>query len=178
MTYFDLYELPVGFQVNQAVLKKKFYALSRHYHPDYHTHLTEPEQREVLEKSSMVNKAYHTFAEEDETIRYVLEIKGLLEAEEKYRLDPEFLMEVMDINEELMELELDETREQLMNVEQKTNRLLLKIYDDVAGTLGSYQEGITSEEELLRVKDFYYRKKYLQRILDRIGGIRNIVSPQ
>jgi molecular chaperone HscB len=27
-----------------------------------------------------------------------------------------------------------------------------------------YQEGITSEKELLQVKEYYYKKKYLDRI--------------
>lgn len=177
MNHYELYALPVSFRIDPAGLKKKFYELSRKYHPDFHTHLGEGEQATLLETSSQVNKAYKIFSDEDETIRYLLQLKGLLEDEEKYGLDPAFLLEVMDINEELMELELDETAEQLIDVEQKTNRLLLKIYDDVAGTLETYQEGITSEEELLQVKDFYYKKKYLQRILDRIRGIRNIASP-
>lgn len=177
MNHYELYELPVSFRIDPAGLKKKFYELSRKYHPDFHTRLGEQEQAAMLETSSQVNKAYKIFSDEDETIRYLLQLKGLLEDEEKYGLDPAFLLEVMDINEELMELELDETGEQLIDVEHKTNRLLLKIYDDVAGTLETYQEGSTSEEELLQVKDFYYKKKYLQRILDRIRGIRNIASP-
>ena len=177
MNYFQLYDLPVSFRVDQSLLKKNFYLLSRQYHPDFHTRLTDQEQAVVLEKSSEVNKAYKTFSDEDDTIRYVLKLKNLLEDEEKYALDPGFLMEVMDINEELMELELDETAEQLVDVEHKTNHLLLKTYDDVATLLETYQEGVTSEEELLQVKDFYYKKKYLQRILDKISGIRNIATP-
>ena len=176
MNYFELYGLPVSFRVDQAALKKKFYALSREHHPDFHTHLGDQEQAAVLETSSQVNKAYKILSDEDETIRYLLQTKNLLEDEEKYGLDPGFLMEVMDINEELMELELDEKAEQLMDVEHKTNHLMLKTYDDVAALLETYQEGVTSEEELLQVKDFYYKKKYLQRILDKIRGIRNIAS--
>lgn len=177
MNYFELYDIPVSFRIDQALLKKKFYLLSRQYHPDFHTHLSEPEQAAILEKSSQVNKAYKILSDEDETIRYVLQVKNLLEEEGKYQLDPGFLMEVMDINEELMELELDESGEQLMDVEHKANHLLLKTYEDVAALLETYQEGVTTEEELLQVKDFYYKKKYLQRILDKIRGIRNIASP-
>lgn len=177
MNYFELYEMPVLFQVDQGLLKKKYYALSRQYHPDFFTNSPDEEQAGILEKASLVNKGYKILQNPDETIKYVLQLKGLLQEEEKFELDPQFLMEVMDINEELMELEMDENQEQLMNVEQKANRLMGKIYEDVAPVMDSYQDGVTTEEELLRVKDFYFQQKYLQRILDKIRGIRNIASP-
>ncbi len=177
MNYFELYEIPVSFQVDQGLLKKKYYELSRLYHPDFFTSSPGEEQAGILEKASQVNKAYKVLQSLDETIKYVLQLMGLLQEEEKFELDPQFLMEVMDINEELMELEMDENQEQLMNVEQKANRLMLKIYEDAAPVMDAYQEGVTTEEELLQVKDFYFQQKYLQRILDKIRGIRNIASP-
>ena len=177
MNYFELYQMPVSFQVDQGLLKKKYYELSRQYHPDFFTNSPGDEQAGILEKASQVNKGYKVLQNPDETIKYVLQLKGLLQEEEKFELDPQFLMEVMDINEELMELEMDENQEQLMNVEQKANRLMLKIYEDVAPVIDAYQDGVTTEEELLQVKDFYFQQKYLQRILDKIRGIRNIASP-
>jgi len=39
-----------------------------------------------------------------------------------------------------------------------------------------YQEATGTEEELLRVKEYYFRKKYVLRILDKIGQLRNIAS--
>ena len=42
--------------------------------------------------------------------------------------------------------------------------------------MAGYQEAVTSEKALLRVKDYYYRKKYLQRILDKIASSRNIAT--
>ena len=177
MNYFELYEMPVSFQVDQGMLKKKYYDLSRQFHPDFFTSSPDEEQAGILEKASQVNKGYKVLQNPDETIKYVLQLKGLLQEEEKFELDPQFLMEVMDINEELMELEMDENQEQLMNVEQKANRLMLKIYEDVAPVMAGYQNGVTTEEEMLQVKDFYFQQKYLQRILDKIRGIRNIASP-
>lgn len=177
MNYFELYEVPISFHVDQGLLKKKYYALSRQYHPDFFTNSPDKEQAGILEKASLVNKGYKVLQNPDETIKYILQLKSLLQEEEKFELDPQFLMEVMDINEELMELEMDENQEQLMDVEQKANRLMLKIYEDVAPVMDAYQEGITTEEELLQVKDFYFQQKYLQRILDKIRGIRNIASP-
>jgi molecular chaperone HscB len=174
MNYFELFEIPVGFKVDQKGLKQQFYALSRKYHPDFFTQSGEEEQADMLEKSSMVNKAYQTFLQEDATIQYLLTLKGLVEPEEKLQLNPSFLGEVMEINEQLMELEMDPGEAELAEVEATTNELLKRIYHDVEGTMAGYQEGITPEKALLPVKDYYYQKKYLQRILDKIASLRNI----
>jgi molecular chaperone HscB len=174
MNYFELYGLPVSLQVDKALLKKKYYELSRKYHPDFFTMSQQDEQANALTLSSDVNKAFKTFQDDDELIRYVLTIKGLTEEEEKYNLNPAFLMEVMDINEELMELEFEPDEEKVKQVETAANILLSKIYSDVEPIIANYKEGVTSEKELLQVKDYYFRKKYLDRILDKIHQLRNI----
>ena len=177
MNYFELYGIPVKLRVETAEIRKKYYELSRQFHPDFHSQSGEQEQEDALQQSADVNRAYKVFQDEDSTIRYVLMMKGLMEEEEKYALDPEFLMEVMEINEELMELEMEPGTETLGKVEEDANNLLNKIYKDVEVAIENYQEGISSEEELLRVKDYYYRKKYLQRILDKIAQLRIIAAP-
>jgi molecular chaperone HscB len=176
MNYFELYGIPVSFEVDPGVLKKKYYELSRRYHPDFFTQASPEEQADVLEKSSQVNKAYKAFRDKDATMQYLLEMKGLVEPEEKYQLDPLFLSEVMDINEQLMEWEMEEDPELLERAETAANELLKSIYDEVEQDMAGYQEAVTSEKALLRVKDYYYRKKYLQRILDKIASSRNIAT--
>lgn len=177
MNYFKLYDIPVALHVDAVSAKKTYYELSRRYHPDFHTQSDSEEQEEILQKSADVNRAYKIFQDEDSTIRYVLMMKGLMAEEEKYALKPDFLMEVMEINEQLMELEVAPDEGQLKAIGTDTNYLLKKIYDDVAAVIKNYKEGVSSEEELLRVKDYYYKKKYLQRILDKIAQLRNIASP-
>ena len=95
MNYFNLYNLPPSLSLNQAVVKERYYALSRKYHPDFYSQGTEEEQAEALEKSSLVNMAYKVFQHPDETIKYLLQWKGLLEEDEKYQLSPDFLMEML-----------------------------------------------------------------------------------
>jgi molecular chaperone HscB len=165
MNYFELFEIPVSLFVNPSAVQKKFYELSRKFHPDYYAQAEEAEQSEVLEKSSMVNKAWKTFQNPDTTIRYVLELHNLIEEEEKYQLDPEFLMEVMEINEELMDV--DEAAG-LKRTREKANELLSRIYEEVRPQIENYNDSKISREDLLGVKDYYFRKKYIYRILDAL----------
>lgn len=162
MNYFELFEIPVQLKVDTASLSKKFFALSKQFHPDYFANETEQVQADTLEKAALLNKAWKTFQSPDATIKYVLQEKGLLEEEEKYDLPPSFLMEVMDINELLMDSEepgqLDEIKFSITNLENE-------IYAPVKDIIENYKDGISSEKELLQVKEYYYKKKYLDRLL-------------
>ena len=172
MNYFELFEMPVSMIIEQQVLSKKYFELQRKYHPDFYTNATEWERDEMLEKSSLVNKAYKIFQVPDETIKYVLQQKNLLSEGEKYELAPDFLMEMMELNESLMEPEDSELEEMEVKIRQFENSL----YDQVRIIIEGYDEGITTEAQLLQVKDYYYKKKYLQRILERMSGMRNIAG--
>jgi molecular chaperone HscB len=174
MNYYELFGFPVGFSIDQAALKKRFFELSRQYHPDYFAQSDADAQAEALEQSAMVNKGYRTFSDPERTMQYLLELKGLVEAEEKYSLDPMFLAEVMELNEQLMELEFEPDPAALDQLAAQTETLSKNIYHDVEGIMAGYQEGTTAKEALLPVKEYYYQKKYLQRILDKIAALRNI----
>ncbi len=168
MTYFELFDIPVQLKVNTASLSKKFFELSRKYHPDYFTSEKEKVQADALEKSALLNKAWKTFQTPDATIKYVLQEKGLLEEEEKYELPPDFLMEVLEINEQLMETDETTDTAQLSSV---ISQLSSEIYEPVKEIVENYKEDITSEKELLQVKEYYYKKKYLDRIHRQLAGM-------
>ena len=167
MTYFELFEIPVQLKVNAASLSKKFFELSKKYHPDYFAGESEEIQAGVLEKSALLNKAWKTFQSPDATIKYVLQEKGLLVEEEKYELPPDFLMEVMDINEALMDADGSSATGSLQIT---INNLQSDIYEPVKEMVENYQDGVTTEKELLQVKEYYYKKKYIDRIRKELSA--------
>lgn len=167
MNYFELFEIPVQLKPDPAKLSSRFFELSRQYHPDYAATASAEAQASALENSALLNKAWKTFQSSDATIKYVLQEKGLLQEEEKYELPPDFLMEVLEINEQLMEKDETTNREQLSSL---ISQLSLDIYEPVKEIVEHYQEGITTEKELLQVKEYYYKKKYLDRIRKELAG--------
>ena len=169
MNYFELYNLPVSLQPNQQLVKQQFYALTRQYHPDFFTQSGDAEQADVLDKSSQVNKAFNVLRNPDETIKYVLQLKGLLEEEEKYQLPPSFLMEMLELNEQLADARLENDTSAIENIQLEINDIQQKLYEPVQAIVEYYQEGVTTEKELLQVKAYYYQKKYLNRILAGIN---------
>ena len=169
MNYFEIFGIPIQLKVDKNELPKKYFELSRKFHPDFYANTTPSEQNRALEITANLNKALKTFQNADETIKYVLQLKGLLEEEEKYQLPPDFLMEVLEINEKLMDAgDSDETK---LNLQSAIDNLQSEIYEPVKNTVEHYQEGVTAEKELLQVKEYYYKKKYLYRIQQQLNGM-------
>lgn len=171
MNYFELFDLPVSFLPPRDAVRKKYFELSKQNHPDHFAQAGEKAQADALEASAQINKAYKTFSNKQSTIKYVLELKGLLEEEEKYKLSPDFLMEMMEINEAVAELGFDEDPNRKTTIHQQLTTLENEIYEPVADIIENYQEGVTTQEELLQVKDYYFKKKYLARIYQALGGM-------
>ncbi|WP_083934968.1 Fe-S protein assembly co-chaperone HscB [Segetibacter koreensis] len=165
MNYFELYNLPVSFIPDMQQVKQKFYELSRKYHPDFYTNENEFEQADSLEISSEINKAYKVFQNKDETIKYVLQLKELLEDEEKYQLSSDFLMEMMELNELLTESKMGEDPAAIAAIKKIIENQQKDIYAPVKDIVEGYEEGKTTNKELLKVKEYYFKKKYLNRIL-------------
>ena len=165
MNYFELFEIAPTLRPDPAELRKKFFALSRRFHPDYHVQLDADNQQVALETSAVLNKAYNTLSSEQETIQYLLGWKGLLAENEKYALPPDFLMEMMELNEEAADAGDQQAKEKIL---EKIIQAENEIYAPVQDIIANYREGGTSEKELLQVKDYYFKKKYLERLQQQL----------
>src|SRR5688572_18326541 len=170
MNYFELFDIPVQLKVDKQALHKKFIELSKKYHPDYFATQDEEKQAEALAVSASLNKGWKIFQDPGETIKYVLQTKGLLEDDEKYPLPMDFLSEMMEINEQLAEARMDNDPGEISQLSSVIAKISKDIYEPVKKTVEDYQEGVTSEKDLLQVKDYYFKKKYLNRISRQLNG--------
>jgi molecular chaperone HscB len=169
MNYFELYNIPQSFHPDAAAVKKKYYELSRKYHPDRFTLADEESQKEALRMSAMNNEAYKVLNNADATMAYVLKLHGLLEEEEKYDLPPDFLMEMMDLNETISDYEMDAENETMKLQAAQALQEQLDTWDAQVAPLTDKFDPEKPDEALLKqIKDSYFRKKYLLRIKERI----------
>ncbi len=168
MKYFELFDIPVQLQVDKASLREKYFKLSRKFHPDYFVNNSSEDQGNALESSALLNKAFKTFSSIDETLKYVLQEKGLLQEEEKYQLSPEFLMEMMELNEAVSDANISDNPSDRINIIGQLKETEKELYAPVQNIIENYQEGVTTEEELLQVKDYYFRKKYINRLVNQL----------
>jgi len=169
MDFFELFKMQPQLIINKDLLRKKYFELSKKFHPDYFANTIQADQHQVLEESALLNKAYKTFSNKDETIKYILKEKGLLEDDEKYQLESSFLLQMMEINEEFSEAGLPDAETTRHSLSEKLIDLQNEIYAPVKNIIENYKEGITTKEELLQVKDYYFKKKYIDRLTSQLS---------
>ena len=168
MNYFDFYGIPESFTPNAAGLKQQFYALSKQYHPDFFANEDDAKQQEILELSTLNNKAYQTLSDPNKLLEYILRLHNLVSDGAKPQLPADFLMEMMDINERLMEIE---NAEQLAEVTGE----VLAIEGDINEGLQSLTQDYTElddtakESRLNDIANIYFRQKYLLRIKESLN---------
>ena len=163
MNYFELFGLPIGFQVDTQKLRAAFMEIQKASHPDKFAQGTSEEQEAALEQSSLANKGFTLLNQKEQILPYVLEIVGIMTPDEKYALEPDFLMEMMDLNEAWMDAE-DETSKQA--IIQQVEQLKNDIYTPIQSFMEVDQIDSISQEAMLQIKSYYYKKKYLDRILE------------
>ncbi|MBL7718443.1 MAG: DnaJ domain-containing protein [Flavipsychrobacter sp.] len=159
------------FRPDGGEVKKKYYELSRKYHPDRFTLADAATRDEALRTSALNNEAYRVLTDTDATMAYVLKLHGLLEEEEKYTLPPAFLMEMMDLNEAVSDYEMEPANESLKQAAEGTLASQLAEWaGEVAPLVAAYGTEAADKALLERLKDYYFRKKYLLRIKERIDS--------
>ena len=175
MNYFDLYELPISFNPDQNAIKQKFYALSKKYHPDFYINESQEKQDEVLELSTLNNKAFQVLKDDQKRLHYILELKGQLIEGENYSLPQSFLMEMMDVNEAIMELEFDSDEAKLKTLISQISDIEISLSNDLKTLTSSFDTNNETDQEnsLKAIKDLYYRNKYLLRIKESLNKIKH-----
>lgn len=174
MNYFELYDLPLSFQIDSALVKKKFYELSKRYHPDFYVNESDEKQAEILELSTLNNKAYQILSDPLKRIEYVLSLNNMLADGDKYVLPQDFLMDMMDVNEALMEMEFDHDELKLTELSTQVDEMELSLFDELKRNTNEFDqlEGADANNILLKVKDIWYRQKYLMRIRESLNKFR------
>lgn len=163
MNYFELFGLPIGFQVDTQKLRTAFMEIQKASHPDKFAQGTSDEQEAALEQSSLANKGFTLLNNKEQILPYVLEILGIMTPDEKYALEPDFLMEMMDLNEAWMDAEDDASKQTII---QQVEQLKNEIYAPIQSFMEVDQIDSISQEAMLQIKSYYYKKKYLDRILE------------
>jgi molecular chaperone HscB len=169
MNYFEFYDLPISFLLDENVLKKKFYANSKRYHPDFFTLESEERQNEILELSTRNTQAYKTLSDFDRRMKYILDLKGVLEEEGKNTLPQDFLMDMMDINEAIMELEFDFDETMYQKAIKDAQNIENQLFEEIKPIIETYQDQETTTSDLKKVKIFFLKKRYLLRILENLS---------
>jgi molecular chaperone HscB len=102
--HFELFQLPVAFELDPRSLEKAYRDLQREVHPDRYVNATPAEQRLAAQWATQANEAYRTLKSPLNRGRYFLKIHGIDTEEESNTSMPlEFLMQQMEWREAVVD---------------------------------------------------------------------------
>ena len=169
--YFAFYGLPESFLPDEAALKRLYYAKSRETHPDFHATTTPENQAEMLRQATLNTDAYRTLSHSDQRMAYLLRQHGLLDEGKQEQLPPDFLMDMMDLNEQLMELESTPDAATQAQIAAEVQALSDTLDAGIQPVLAGY-EGLPTDHRpaaLQQIRTYYLKKRYLLRIQQQVA---------
>ncbi|MFM2419939.1 MAG: hypothetical protein RL385_4662 [Pseudomonadota bacterium] len=102
MDAFDVLQVPARFSLDVADLEARYRELQRALHPDRFVHAQASERRESLSRAMAVNEAYRVMTDDLRRAELLLTRAGR-RASTTDPVEPELLMEIMELREELAE---------------------------------------------------------------------------
>jgi molecular chaperone HscB len=158
MNYFELLGIEEAFSIDSNLLRKNYLQRSRDSHPDLVGILAEAN----LDHSSELNAAYETLKNPVLRILYILNLNDISVDAKSVLLPQDFLMEMMDINEEIEEAKGSDHLMQKAN--QKLNALNSDLESEYKEVLDHYSLKSKNAEVLDSMRSYYMKNNYLKRL--------------
>ena len=133
---FQIFDLPVDFQLDEKALNTRYLELQKALHPDNFVSSSALEQRVAMQKSTEVNDALKTLKD---PIFRAEAIIALNTGEQKSTQDVAFLMQQLQWREQLEELEHQKDEEAL-------NAFAKEIKQETQSLLTALSESLTSQQ--------------------------------
>lgn len=160
----------MSFTVDEAAVKRQYLLNSRKYHPDFHSLADEQTQTRALEISTRNNEAFEVLTDPDARMQYILREKGMLDEETvQGALSQDFLLDMMEINEVVMELEFDFNQKQYDEALTHLQELEAALETAIQPLLNTWTEQTHQPGQLEQVRDFFYKKRYLLRTKENLS---------
>ena len=170
--YFDFFGVQRKLELNEADLQKRFYELSKQWHPDRFSRKSAAEQAEALDVTSLLNDSYRTLREPVKRAEYLLTEEGFPIGEQGSKdVPPELLEEVFDLNMALEEMKSgdEESRPQLESAQQTFVKMRSSIDGELQRLFSKYDAAAAESEgasqALHEVRGALNRRRYIENLL-------------
>ncbi|MCF8237257.1 MAG: hypothetical protein K9I85_03815 [Saprospiraceae bacterium] len=162
MDYFAFFGLPRQFFPDLEKIRRAFLIKSRQLHPDYFSFSLSGEKQKAEELAGINNQAYQTLLDEDQRMAHLLGLEEVLPEEGKAQLSQEFLMEMMEVNEALMELEFEPSVEKKESLSKELQELDERMKAVARPVMEQWDNG--EHVDLQPVVDYYMKNRYVHRL--------------
>jgi molecular chaperone HscB len=163
LNYFDFFEIPHHLSLDLKDLEKRFYALSRKWHPDRFARAAPQELESALDASAILNDGYRVLRDPIQRANYLLKEEGFDIGEQQSKeVPPELLEEVFELNLALEEADaaaIAEAKKKFEKMQDALDQSLTEKYRQ-------YDEN-PNRERLQEIRSLLNRRKYVTNLVGR-----------
>lgn len=166
--HFELFGLPVTFDIDADDLALRYRELQRHVHPDKFANSSGQERRLSLQMTALVNEAFQTLKDPVRRGRYLLSLRGIdLGDETDTEMDPAFLMEQMELRESLDEVrQADDPHKHLAEL---ANRIERRLQNGISELRRALAEG--TPEGNKKARNAAREMQFLEKLREEIDNL-------
>jgi molecular chaperone HscB len=162
--YFEFFGLPERLGLDSGELQKRFYELSRQWHPDRFAAKAPAERKQALDNTAQLNDAFRVLRDPVSRAEYVLERNGLGVATQGANHVPsDLLEEALELN---MALEEADTAE-LGRFAAQYGEMLAGIDAGLAALFAEFDSG--EPAALPKIRQALNRRKYIANLTAKIA---------
>lgn len=171
MNYFELFGLPTQFQLDGGLLSSQFRELQKRCHPDNFATASERDRLMAVQKAAQINDAQQVLKNPISRAEYLLSLNQVeLAGEQQTLQDPLFLMEQMELREELEQLAQDgQSEEQLFAFESKVTHSYQHHLQQVEREL-SEEQWQAAADTVRKLKFIAKLKTEIERVEEKLLG--------
>ena len=162
MDPFETFGIPAHFDLEAKDLERRFRELQKLHHPDRHAAKPPSERRTHIEKAVQIKEAYRVLRHDVTRGEAHLTLRAQGAATAAPAEDPAFLMEMMELREELADARKQSDR---TSVERLSLRMGDRRADNVLELQGLFQQ---ENFEAERTQSLLGRLRFYDRVLDEI----------
>lgn len=157
--YFEIFGLPVSFDVDSENLAERYRALQKAAHPDRHASGSDRDRRQAMQMAANINEAFQTLKSPLLRARYMLQLKGIdFDDQKDTSFDTEFLMEQIELREALAEVKNDP------DALTRLNSLMQDIHARIGTMQGELAKALASDD-LAPAKALVHKLQFLHKLL-------------
>jgi molecular chaperone HscB len=159
--HFGLLGLPARFDLDPKVIEQAFFDRSKELHPDRFANAPAAERVAALSRSRALNDAYQTLKKPVPRAEYMLARAGVTIGDNE-RLDPETIMQVLELREELAEARQQSDRSKI----ERLQAAMQARRTEAVGELPALFDG----SDLAGIKRVLISLRYMDRYLEECDG--------
>ncbi|MBV8073032.1 MAG: Fe-S protein assembly co-chaperone HscB [Acidobacteriaceae bacterium] len=178
--FYDFFGLERKLGIDTADLQKRFYELSRRWHPDRFTRKSAAEQADALDATAVLNDGYRTLRDPVKRAEYLLTEEGFPIGEQRSKdVPPELLEEVFELNMMLEELRGgdESARPQLESAKQTFIDLRSGVDRDLERLFTTYDAAEpaseTARQALHEIRGALNRRRYIENLIRDVDRALN-----